>query len=359
MSEFSDQVLGWFQQHGRQDLPWQKNPTPYRVWVSEIMLQQTQVSTVIPYYAKFMAKLPSIRALAAAPLDQVLHLWTGLGYYARARNLHKAANHIVDTHQSQFPNTFDAVIDLPGIGRSTAGAILALAFDQHHAILDGNVKRVLARYHAVSGWPGLTTVGETLWAHSERHTPQQHIAEYTQAMMDLGATLCTRSTPQCPRCPLQVGCQAHQQHQETDFPQKKPKTKKPHKSTRFLILLNTSAAPLLVQRPNKGIWGGLWSFPECPEQENPVNWCLSELNLETTHLKNLPAFEHVFTHYRLTIHPTVLQCHTTPSLHNPHCWYRTDGTQTIGFPSPVQKLLQSLNTTIPTRKQGNQSSPQC
>ena len=359
MTDFAQHVLRWFQQHGRQDLPWQHNTTPYRVWVSEVMLQQTQVSTVIPYYAKFMAQLPDINALANAPQDQVLHLWTGLGYYARARNLHKAAKHIMEQHQGQFPTTFDEVIALPGIGRSTAGAILALAYQQHHAILDGNVKRVLARYHAVPGWPGQTKVAQTLWDYSERHTPAHQVAAYTQAMMDLGATLCTRSTPQCERCPLQQTCRAHQHHQTDQFPEKKPKTTKPHKTTQFLILLNNHHAPLLIQRPNQGIWGGLWSFPECPTQANPVEWCQSELKVNAQHLKALTPFEHIFTHYQLTIQPTLLHCHTAPELTQPHCWYAADGTQTLGFPSPVHTLLTSLPSIIPTLKQGNQSNTQC
>ena len=211
MTDFADRLLGWFDVHGRKDLPWQQDPTPYRVWVSEIMLQQTQVRTVIPYYQRFMQAFPDLRALAAAPLDQVLHHWSGLGYYARARNLHRAAQRIRDDHAGRFPEDIEVVMGLPGIGRSTAGAILSLACGQRHAILDGNVKRVLARFHAVEGWPGKTAVLEQLWALAEAATPQRDVAAYNQAMMDLGATLCRRGTPECVRCPLRTDCRACRQ----------------------------------------------------------------------------------------------------------------------------------------------------
>ena len=223
VNDFSRRVLDWYAGHGRRDLPWQHNTTPYRVWVSEIMLQQTQVGTVIPYYRRFMERFPDTPALAAADIDQVLHLWTGLGYYARARNLHAAAVLIRDRHAGRFPQSFDEVLALPGIGRSTAGAILALACDQRHAILDGNVKRVLARFHAVEGWPGKSAVLQGLWALAEGHTPQRQVAEYTQAMMDLGATVCTRGSPDCEGCPLATDCQARQAGRQREYPSPRPR----------------------------------------------------------------------------------------------------------------------------------------
>ena len=216
-------MIAWFAQHGRKDLPWQQDPTPYRVWVSEIMLQQTQVRTVIPYYQRFMQAFPDLRALAAAPLDQVLHHWSGLGYYARARNLHRAAQRIRDDHAGRFPEDIEVVMRLPGIGRSTAGAVLSLACGQRHAILDGNVKRVLARFHAVEGWPGKTAVLEQLWALAEAATPQRDVAAYNQAMMDLGATLCRRGTPECPSCPLQSDCRACKLGRQSEFPAPRPR----------------------------------------------------------------------------------------------------------------------------------------
>src|SRR3990172_3503829 len=225
--EFSKRVLSWFECHGRKDLPWQRDPNPYRVWVSEIMLQQTRVAAVIPYYRSFTKRFPDVNALASADLDQVLHLWSGLGYYARARNLHAAAVRIKTQHEGMFPTCFEELCALPGIGRSTAGAILALSMGQRHTILDGNVKRVLARFHAVEGWPGKTSVSNELWRFSERHTPRQGFAKYTQAMMDLGATVCTRSHPRCDQCPLSGSCAAHGMKLETAYPMPKPHRKLP------------------------------------------------------------------------------------------------------------------------------------
>jgi len=234
---FAARLLAWFQRHGRHDLPWQKRRTPYRVWVSEIMLQQTQVATVIPYYQRFMARFPTAQVLADAPIDDVLHLWTGLGYYARARNLHKAAQIIRDRHGGRFPRAMEAVQELPGIGRSTAGAILAIATGQRHPILDGNVKRVLTRHGAIPGWPGDKRVEERLWELAERYTPKAHAADYTQAIMDLGATLCTRSKPRCEACPVAVDCAARGLGKQTKFPASKPRKLMPVRRTRMLLLL--------------------------------------------------------------------------------------------------------------------------
>ena len=238
MNDFARRVLDWFAVSGRHDLPWQRNPGggdfAYCVWISEVMLQQTQVATVIPYFERFMTRFPDVVALADAPADEVLHHWSGLGYYARARNLHAAARQVRDEHGGVFPRTLDAVLALPGIGRSTAGAILALADHQRHAILDGNVKRVLARFHAVAGWPGKTAVANALWEHAEQHTPDREVAQYTQAMMDLGATVCTRSKPACDHCPLAEGCIARAEGTAALYPGKRKPPKRPLRTCRML-----------------------------------------------------------------------------------------------------------------------------
>ncbi|NNF17171.1 MAG: A/G-specific adenine glycosylase, partial [Gammaproteobacteria bacterium] len=250
-STLSARLLSWFASHGRHNLPWQQDPAPYRVWVSEIMLQQTQVATVIPYYQKFMQRFPGIDDLAAAPLDHVLHHWSGLGYYARARNLHKAAQQIVAQHGGKFPSTPEDLIGLPGIGRSTAGAILSLALNTRAPILDGNVKRVLARHFAVPGWPGKAAVQHALWELAEAHTPAQQFADYTQGIMDLGASVCTRTRPRCDVCPLQATCEAHRHGTELDYPGRKPKKIKPVRECKMLLCLHDQHL-LLQQRPPTG-----------------------------------------------------------------------------------------------------------
>jgi len=264
---FAIHLLKWYRQHGRHDLPWQKNKSLYSVWVSEIMLQQTQVVTVIPYYQNFMQRFPDIASLAAATQDEALRYWAGLGYYSRARNLHKAAALIVESHQGVFPVTYDEVLALPGIGPSTAGAILAQATGQRHAILDGNVKRVLARYQAIEGWPGQKTVEKQLWKYAESFTPESNVADYTQAIMDLGATLCARSSPKCDACPLVTDCKAFQLNRTAELPTKKPKKAIPVKQKRFLIIRNKRGEMLMEKRPPSGIWGGLWSLPELTMDE--------------------------------------------------------------------------------------------
>ncbi|MGB5257277.1 MAG: A/G-specific adenine glycosylase, partial [Woeseiaceae bacterium] len=261
MTSFSDRLLTWFDEHGRKDLPWQQRRDPYPIWISEIMLQQTQVQTVIPYFERFMQRFASIDALASADQDDVLHHWSGLGYYARARNLHRAARMIVSEHGGVFPDDIDAVTELPGIGRSTAGAILSLSRDQRHPILDGNVKRVLTRHAAIEGWPGKTAVLKALWALADRHTPDDRVAAYTQAIMDLGATLCTRSSPAGARCPVMGDCTAYAPDTVTLYPGRKPKKEKPLRTTTMLIA-RTEARVYLERRPEAGIWGGLWSLPE-------------------------------------------------------------------------------------------------
>ena len=258
MDWFATRLLAWYDHHGRRDLPWQIDINPYRVWVSEIMLQQTQVTTVVPYYERFMTSFPTIEALASASRDEVLHLWTGLGYYARARNLHKAAQRVVDEKNSVFPNSLDDLQGLPGIGRSTAAAILSISQGGRAPILDGNVKRVLARFHAVPGYPGDAGPQRLLWKHAESHTPMKRVANYTQAIMDLGATLCTRSEPRCDICPVATRCEAHQCQETDQYPGRKPKKEKPVKAARLFLFITPNEDCLLEQRPSNGIWGGLW-----------------------------------------------------------------------------------------------------
>jgi A/G-specific adenine glycosylase len=341
----SDLLLAWFDRHGRHNLPWQHPRTTYRVWVSEIMLQQTQVSTVIPYFERFMARFPDITSLANASQDEVLHLWTGLGYYARARNLHQAAQRIRDEHRGRFPQEFDSVLALPGIGRSTAGAILAQALDQDYAILDGNVKRVLTRYHAISGWPGSKAVENRLWELAEAATPQQRVADYTQAIMDLGATMCSR-TPDCAVCPLMESCQAYAQGDPRAYPTPKPRKTLPVRETTMLMLQNPEGLLLLEQRPPAGIWGGLWSLPECPPNTDPAEFCQSTLGLVMQKAETGSRLRHTFSHFHLDITP--LRARVVPSDQTvmegrPQVWYNCRQPDVRGLPAPVKTLLENLS----------------
>lgn len=345
---FSQQVLAWFAQYGRKDLPWQDNPTPYRVWVSEIMLQQTQVVTVIPYYQRFMARFPDIASLAAAHIDDVLHHWSGLGYYARARHLHRAAQTVQQEYNGVFPSDFDAVLSLAGIGRSTAGAILALSQQQPYPILDGNVKRVLCRYHAVSGWPNAAQVSDQLWRLATAHTPRQDVAEYTQAMMDLGATVCRRSRPLCLQCPLQSGCQALQQQAVADYPTPRPRKTLPEKHTIF-IMLRRQTAVLLQQRPASGIWGGLWCFPELTALCELSAWCQQQLQFTPATWQTWANLAHTFTHFHLQIQPVLVNVPAEDSqliLPKGYIWYQLQQPQNLGLAAPVVKLLQKLREEI-------------
>ncbi|QFU77569.1 adenine DNA glycosylase [Halioglobus maricola] len=341
---FATRLLDWFDQYGRHDLPWQENTTPYRVWVSEIMLQQTQVKTVIPYFHRFMETFPSVEKLAAAPEDEVLHLWTGLGYYARARNLHKAAKKVAQELDGDFPSSVEGLEQLPGIGRSTAGAIVSIANGQRATILDGNVKRVLARYAAVEGWPGKTAVHEKLWKIADGFTPNARSADYTQAIMDLGATLCTRSKPRCQDCPLQHDCQAHEQGRQADFPGKKPKKTLPVRTTRFLMIRDNSGDLWLEKRPAPGIWGGLWCFPEAPDLD-PVAASCDLTGQNPASAETWPVFRHTFSHYHLDIEPILVELGTAPSAvmeANRQLWYNVRHPPQIGLAAPVVGLLQQL-----------------
>ena len=339
MTSFAQQLLGWFDQHGRKTLPWQTNKTPYRVWVSEIMLQQTQVATVIPYYEKFLERFPSVDKLAAATEDEVLHLWTGLGYYARARNLHATAKKVMQEHNGEFPATVEELETLPGIGRSTAGAVIAICHGTYAAILDGNVKRVLARHFAIDGWPGNTHTLKLLWAQAESLTPHDRTADYTQAIMDLGATVCTRSKPDCAVCPYFKTCSARKNDTINLYPGKKPKKVMPVKRT-VMLIAELNGNVLLQKRPSKGLWGGLWSFPEC-ESADAIDSLLQSLNLEAQQRATLPDFRHTFSHYHLDITPISVTIRETNRIAEPaaEMWFNVTAPQSVGLTKPVTRIL--------------------
>jgi A/G-specific adenine glycosylase len=337
---FSKQLLRWYQQHGRHDLPWQHPRDPYRVWISEIMLQQTQVSTVIPYFERFTSSFPNITSLAQAPLDKVLQHWAGLGYYARARNLHKTAQMIVQLHGAQFPQSVEALNALPGIGRSTAGAIIAQAFNIRAPILDGNVKRVLARVHAVIEPKNSKAFEQQLWQYAEHYTPKKHSADYTQAIMDLGATLCTQRAPQCPRCPLQKGCQAYQSQTTAEYPKKASKKPVPVRDTLMLVIRNQKQQVLLQQRPEQGIWGGLYSFPEFTTQTAAKQFLKSHFKTMKVN-KGLPL-QHTFTHFKLNIQPLHADEYPWIKLSTPFKWVKLSEISKVGIPTPTQKIIQRL-----------------
>jgi A/G-specific adenine glycosylase len=336
---FQRHVLAWFDQQGRKDLPWQKNITPYRVWLSEIMLQQTQVATVIPYFQAFTAKFPDVESLALASIDEVLQLWSGLGYYARARNLHKTAQIICSL--GQFPDTLDSLMALPGIGQSTAGAILSIAFHNSHPILDGNVKRVLARFKALAGWPGNSEVNKQLWAISASLTPHDRVADYTQAIMDLGATICARSKPLCTQCPLQSDCLAYQTGTVADYPGSRTAKAIPVKRLVFLLLSNKQQV-LLEKRPPTGIWGGLWSLPEFDNADAALDWCISH-NIAIISQQLGAVQRHTFSHYNLDYKPLLIET-TAPGHYvmeaDKNAWYSSQQINQLGLATPIKTLLK-------------------
>ncbi len=341
---FSADVLNWFHHQGRKSLPWQKNITPYSVWVSEIMLQQTQVATVIPYYQRFMESFPTIDALAQANEDTVLHHWTGLGYYARARNLHKAAKIIVEQHNGIFPEQLDEVIALPGIGRSTAGAVLSISLNKHHAILDGNVKRVLSRCYMVAGHNGQAKYEKQLWPIADVLTPIKDVAKYTQAMMDLGALICTRSKPDCANCPLQKNCLAFAGNEQANFPQKKPKKVIPEKFT-VMVIPRINQKVLMEKRPPSGIWGGLWCFLEIDHLDK-LSDSLKTQHLNATQTKLLDPFRHTFSHFHLDIQPVLVDCEVLAveevNQKPQQQWYDLHQEAPVGFAASTQKLISLL-----------------
>ncbi|RKS84650.1 A/G-specific DNA-adenine glycosylase [Orbus hercynius] len=342
MTTFSDRVIAWYDQFGRKTLPWQLEKTPYHVWLSEVMLQQTQVVTVIPYFTRFIERFPTVVDLAKAPVDDVLHLWTGLGYYARARNLHKTAQTVAEKFAGVFPTKFDDVLSLPGIGRSTAGAILSLSQKQHFAILDGNVKRVLTRYFAVEGWPGNKTIENQLWQLSEQVTPANGVEKFNQAMMDIGATICTRSKPKCSLCPLKQDCIAYATDSWQAYPTKKPKQTIPTKTAYFLIL-EQQRKIWLEKRPPAGIWGGLYCFPQFSSYDDLEKW-LATHNITSSKLTQLIAFKHTFSHFHLDIVPIYAQVIKNNACldESAGCWYHLADPPKIGLATPVSNLLQQL-----------------
>lgn len=354
-ASFAERIIAWYDLHGRKTLPWQQDKTPYRVWVSEIMLQQTQVATVIPYYEKFMQRFPDVLALANAPDDEVLHHWTGLGYYARARNLHKAAKTIATEFNGVFPTQFEQVLALPGIGRSTAGAVLSLSLGQHHPILDGNVKRVLARHGAIPGWPGQKAVEEQLWQSTTELTPNEltpmlDVKKYNQAMMDIGASICTRSKPNCAACPVAIDCTAQQQGRQTEYPGKKPKKQIPAKSAWMLVMIKDQQV-FLAKRPPAGIWGGLWCFPQYDSVEQ-LELATAELGACADKLVEQISFRHTFSHFHLDIQAMVLDMSTLAAsnpIHimeqNQSLWYNISQPSEVGLAAATERVLDSLKST--------------
>jgi A/G-specific adenine glycosylase len=392
MPPFAEQLLEWFDAHGRKDLPWQRNPTPYRVWVSEIMLQQTQVTTVIAYYERFMERFPDIAALAGAPLDVVLHLWSGLGYYARARNLHRAAIEIVSRHNGVFPEVLADVESLPGIGRSTAGAILSLSLGQRHPILDGNVKRVLTRWAGIEGFPGTRQVELKLWELAERLTPDERSAAYTQAIMDLGATVCVRSRPLCTACPVARECLARAQGSQERLPGPRPRKARKQKAAHVVIAVESGGAVLLERRPPSGIWGGLWSFPQFENEVEATQWALLiagergqqkgdrepgtgesedreadggqrtvkrqtpraanslKPSARAPALSHWPTLHHSFTHFDLALHPLVLSpvmAGQQVADEDRYCWYDPRDPAEVGLAAPVAELIKAVAASRP------------
>lgn len=344
---FAAALLAWFDVHGRKTLPWKSDPTPYRVWVSEVMLQQTQVAAVIPYYARFMARFPTVDALAAADEDEVLHLWTGLGYYARARNLRQCAQVLMTRHQGEFPATLDEVMALPGIGRSTAGAILALARGERYPILDGNVKRVLARVFGIAGAPGAAATLATLWRQAEACTPFERVAAYTQAIMDLGATLCTRARPACTLCPFATFCVAAREGRQAELPARKRRGVRRMREATLVVVERARAGTrevLLARRPAPGVWGGLWSPPEFPSEVEALAWCGERVGAAPPTLERLAVIEHAFTHFDLRLSPIRVREAEPPAVVGEAgwMWYALDAPARVGLPQPIREMLQRM-----------------
>jgi len=358
LTEFAPRLIAWQRQFGRHDLPWQRTNDPYPIWLSEIMLQQTQVSTVIAYYLRFIERFPTLAALANAPLDEVMALWGGLGYYSRARNLHRCAQLLMTEHHGQFPNHLNALVTLPGIGRSTAAAIAVFAFGARETILDGNVKRVLARVFGIEGFPGEKATENAMWKLAESLLPpyseqakdsnDRAIKAYTQGLMDLGATLCVRGRPACTRCPFQMDCVAHLSGREKTLPTARPKKDKPKRRTLMLVLCNGPTV-LLERRPPTGIWGGLWSLPEATGEAALAAYA-ARFGV-TGPLTALPSIVHIFTHFQLTIEPRLATFSSgAATLVNAsdtcQAWAPVDNLQTYGLPAPVRRILESLQSNL-------------
>ena len=350
-TSFADALIDWQKQHGRHQLPWQGTRDAYRIWLSEIMLQQTQVATVIPYYARFLDSFPDVAALAAAPTETVMAHWSGLGYYTRARNLHRCAQQVVSNHAGRFPSDPETLASLPGIGKSTAAAIAAFAYGARAAILDGNVKRVFCRVFGVEGFPGQAAVEKNLWQRAEAMLPAREIEAYTQGLMDLGATLCTRTRPACDRCPMQSRCIAHASGRTAELPARKPKKAIPEKSTVMLVVVHKGEI-LMEQRPPEGIWGGLLSLPELNrlssensdvDLDEQLALALSSFG-DIDEIMMLSSFVHGFTHYRLSVMPvqvTLRQRHVMAA-QSDYQWRALARISDAALPSPVRKLLATL-----------------
>jgi A/G-specific adenine glycosylase len=339
---FAPRLLAWHRSHGRHDLPWQVDRSPYRVWLSEVMLQQTQVATALPYFGRFCAALPDLRALAGAPLDQVLALWSGLGYYSRARNLHRAAGLCLERHGGELPDDLDALMALPGIGRSTAGAILAQAFGQRAAILDGNVKRVLCRSHGIDGFPGLPQVERSLWQLAQAQLPDAELPAYTQAVMDLGATVCTRSRPACPRCPLRADCRALAGDRVAELPVPRPTRVLPQRSAAWWLLVDDQDRVLLERRPERGIWGGLWSLPEFADAGAAAIALALRLGRDAGPPRALAPVRHVFSHFALNAQPLRWRLDRSSMAladGEGERWLARHELAALGLPQPVRQLL--------------------
>jgi A/G-specific adenine glycosylase len=347
VKSFASRIIHWQQRHGRHALPWQASRDPYRIWLSEIMLQQTQVATVIPYFERFVTRFPDLPTLAAAHEDEVLALWSGLGYYSRARNLHAAARILAEHHAGQFPAAAGAIAQLPGVGRSTAAAVAALAFGQRCAILDGNVKRVLARHGGVAGWPGDKKVEAVLWQLAESHLPPSTlegtrvIEAYTQGMMDLGALVCTRSTPACMACPVNTDCIAHTQRRTAELPTPRPRKTLPEKQVQMLLLLDRGEL-LLEKRPARGIWGGMWSLPELPVDRDPTLHCRERFGFTVRNPQALPQLSHSFTHFKLHIQPVQLQLADRYTASPGQIWLPPIDALDAALPAPIRKLVAQL-----------------
>jgi len=342
MHDFAQRLIAWQRRHGRHDLPWQPAADAYAVWVSEIMLQQTQVDTVIPYYQRFLARFPDLAALATATLDEVLALWSGLGYYARARNLHAAARNILDRHGGVFPRRFEDILALPGVGRSTAAAIAALAYGERQAILDGNVRRVLCRLFGIEGWPGDKALEAQLWRLAQSLLPERDLTAYTQGLMDLGATVCTRNRPRCAVCPFADDCVAACQGRQSELPHPRPRRALPQRATAMLVLRHGPEV-LLERRPPAGLWGGLWSLPECAVDEDPAG-VAERLGCRSRAARSLPTLTHTFTHFRLEIRPwllTVDRCAVVAESGG-RVWLTPEEAIEAAIPTPVRRLLAEL-----------------
>ena len=351
MSDFSNRVLSWFAVHGRKNMPWREDISPWRVWVSEIMLQQTQVETVKPYFTRFMATFPSVADVAQAPLDEVLHLWSGLGYYRRARYLHQASKQVLDKYGGHIPADTKQLMALPGIGRSTAGAISSIAFNTSQAVLDGNIKRVLSRFYMVAGALNQSAVEKKLWAFAQQNLPEHSGADYSLAMMDLGATVCLRINPLCHECPLTSDCQARRNDCVTDYPQPNPSKAKPVRKINMLFIRYRDE--ILLEQRHQGVWQGLWCPPETERQVEPIQ-ALPHLKPYGLQLLRVgESFTHTFSHYRLQIRPVYVSLKHKPLIimeSNQQVWYKLTVPSKIGIAQPVNKLLKKLSEELNINK---------